>query len=232
MCPERVCAPPELAQVAEQVFGERVGLAERFAWHLSTTGVERGLLGPRETERIWDRHLLNCALVHRLVPAGCDVVDVGSGAGLPGIALAIARPDLSVRLVEPLIRRTTWLDEVVSALGLTTVAVDRGRAEDVARASADVVTARAVAGLPQLAAWCLPLLRRTGVLLAMKGESAREELMRSVGDLESLGGVAWDVCDIAAPGVSRTYVVRVAVGDGRGMRSVRSGGGSPEASAR
>ena len=148
-------------------------LARRFVVHLATSGVERGLIGPREVPRLWNRHVLNCAVLGELVPQGVRVVDVGSGAGLPGIALAIARPDLQVVLVEPLERRTTWLDEVVADLGLG-VRVLRARAEEVAGTErAAVVTARAVAPLDKLARWTLPLVQPGGELLAIKGRSAR-----------------------------------------------------------
>jgi 16S rRNA (guanine527-N7)-methyltransferase len=180
-------APP----VAAAVFGERLDLARRFAQHLVTSGVDRGLIGPRETSRIWDRHLLNCAVVAELVPDGARLVDVGSGAGLPGIPLLLARPDLRVVLVEPLARRVQWLDEVVADLGLQ-VEVEHGRAEE-ARVrrrweGADVVTARAVAPLARLAEWSLPLLRPGGVLLAVKGASAPDEVARDTAAVRRLGG--------------------------------------------
>lgn len=175
----------------DTVFGPGAALAERFTTHLATSGVERGLIGPRELPRLWTRHVLNCAVLGELVPAGVGVIDVGSGAGLPGIALAIARPDLTVTLVEPLERRTTWLSEVVQDLGLD-VRVVRARAEEVAGSErAQVVTARAVAPLEKLARWTLPLVRPGGVVLAIKGRSAGEELagarpaLRRTGVVES-----------------------------------------------
>lgn len=177
--------------VAERVFGDRLPLARRYAEHLVTTGVERGLIGPREAPRIWDRHVLNCAVVAELVPDGARLVDVGSGAGLPGIPLALARPDLQVALVEPLARRVDWLVEVVADLGLD-VRVDRGRVEETAVRrrweGADVVTARAVAPLHRLAGWALPLLRTGGRLLAVKGASAPEEIARDAAAVRKLGG--------------------------------------------
>jgi 16S rRNA (guanine527-N7)-methyltransferase len=173
------------------VFGERLPLARRFAEHLATSGVERGLIGPREAPRVWQRHVLNCAVVADLLPDGARVVDVGSGAGLPGIPLALARPDARIVLVEPLARRVDWLLEVIADLGVA-VEVERGRAEDdVVRRrweGADVVTARAVAPLARLAAWCLPLLRTGGQLLAIKGESAEEEVERDTSAVRELGG--------------------------------------------
>src|SRR5205085_5221194 len=138
--------------------GDRVDLARAFAAHLADTGVSRGLLGPREVPRLWSRHVLNCAAVAPLVPAGAQLVDVGSGAGLPGVVLALARPDLHVTLVEPLLRRVTWLEEVTKDLDLGNVTVVRARAEDLPKEWADVATARAVAPLVKLSAWCLPLV--------------------------------------------------------------------------
>jgi 16S rRNA (guanine527-N7)-methyltransferase len=176
---------------ADPVFGARSATARRFAEHLVTSGVERGLLGPREAPRVWDRHVLNCAVVAELVPDGARVVDVGSGAGLPGIPLAIARPDLRIVLVEPLARRVDWLREVIADLDLA-VEVERGRAEDAAVRrrweGADVVTARAVAPLARLAGWSLPLLCRGGRLLAVKGASAPDEVERDAAAVHKLGG--------------------------------------------
>ena len=172
-------------------FGDRLSLARRYAEHLATTGVERGLIGPREVPRIWERHVLNCAVVAELVPDGARLVDVGSGAGLPGIPLALARPDARIVLVEPLARRVDWLREVIVDLGVA-VEVQRGRAEDdVVRRrweGADVVTARAVAPLARLVGWCLPLLRPGGQLLAMKGASVVDEVERDAAAVRRLGG--------------------------------------------
>jgi 16S rRNA (guanine527-N7)-methyltransferase len=177
--------------VADRLFGERLPLARRYAEHLVTSGVERGLIGPREAPRIWERHVLNCAVVAELVPEGARLVDVGSGAGLPGIPLALARPDLQIALVEPLARRVEWLDEVVTDLGLAIV-VDRGRVEETAVRrrweGADVVTARAVAPLARLAGWALPLLRTGGSLLAVKGATASTEIARDRAAVRKLGG--------------------------------------------
>jgi 16S rRNA (guanine527-N7)-methyltransferase len=165
---------------ARAVFGPAVDAAAEYARLLATEGSVRGLIGPREVPRLWDRHLLNSAAIAALIPSGARVVDVGSGAGLPGIPLALARPDLSVTLLEPLARRVAFLTECVERLGLERVTVVRGRAEEdpVRRelGGADAVTARAVAPLDKLAGWCLPLLRPGGVLLAVKGSTAAEEL--------------------------------------------------------
>jgi 16S rRNA (guanine527-N7)-methyltransferase len=183
--------PGPLRAAASALFGDRLPLAERYAAVLTTAGVVRGLIGPREAPRIWDRHLLNCAVVAELIPSGASVVDVGSGAGLPGIALAVARPDLSVVLVEPLARRIAFLTEVVPALGLDgSVTVVRGRAEEVrdSLSPADVVTARAVAPLDRLAGWCLPLAAPGGRLLALKGVSAADEVAEHRSAIGRLGG--------------------------------------------
>ena len=178
--------------MAARVFGGRLALACDFARLLVTDGVVRGLIGPREAPRIWERHLINCAVMSEIIPIGASVVDVGSGAGLPGIVLAVARPDLSITLVEPLARRTAFLSEAVTTLGLeATVRVVRGRAEDVVDgppAGADVVTARAVAALDRLAGWCLPLAHTGGRLLALKGASAADEVAEHRSAIAALGG--------------------------------------------
>ncbi|MQY05283.1 Ribosomal RNA small subunit methyltransferase G [Actinomadura sp. RB68] len=163
--------------IASEVFGDALPVAERYAEFLAGPGVERGLIGPREVDRLWERHLINCAVVAEAIPADARVVDIGSGAGLPGLVLAIVRPDLKITLLEPLLRRTTFLTEAVGLLELGNVEVRRGRAEDAAAdLSVDVATARAVAPLERLAGWALPLLRPGGELLALKGERAATEL--------------------------------------------------------
>jgi 16S rRNA (guanine527-N7)-methyltransferase len=179
--------PAGLAASAATVFGDRLPLAVRYASLLATDGVERGLIGPREAPRLWERHLINCAVIGELIPPGCAVIDVGSGAGLPGLALAIARPDLHVTLVEPLLRRSVFLTEAVSSLGLSTVEVVRARAEDLTL-SAPVVTARAVAPLDRLVRWCMPLVAPGGRLLAMKGSSAESEVLEHGAALRRAGG--------------------------------------------
>jgi 16S rRNA (guanine527-N7)-methyltransferase len=183
--------PGPLRAAAEALFGDRLALASSYADLLATDGVVRGLIGPREAPRIWDRHLLNCAAMAELIPSGASVVDVGSGAGLPGIVLAVARPDLSVVLVEPLARRIAFLAEVVPALGLDrSVTVIRGRAEELGETltPADVVTARAVAPLDRLVGWCLPLAALGGRLLALKGASAADEVAEHRDAIGRLGG--------------------------------------------
>jgi len=171
---------PAVPAEAGSVFGPAVDAAAEYARLLATEGTVRGMIGPREVPRLWERHLLNSAAIASLVPVGSRVVDVGSGAGLPGIPLALARPDLTVTLLEPLARRVAFLTECVRRLGLERVTVVRGRAEEgpIRRqlGGADVVTARAVAPLDKLAGWCLPLLRPGGLLLAMKGSTAAAEL--------------------------------------------------------
>ena len=158
-----------------------------YAQLLGTEGVVRGLIGPREVPRLWDRHLLNCAVVERVVDSNARVADVGSGAGLPGLVLAIVRPDLTVTLIEPLLRRTTFLAEAVEQLGLSNVEVVRSRAEEFRDGAFDVVTSRAVAPLGKLAAWCLPLCRPGGRMVAMKGSAAGDELAAAERALDRLG---------------------------------------------
>lgn len=180
---------PELVPVAHRLFGDRLDEARQFAAMLAGDGVERGLIGPREVDRLWERHLVNCALLADAIPAGTHTVaDVGSGAGLPGIVLALCRPDLRITLVETMQRRVTWLEEVADVLGLA-VEVVRARAEDLhGRRTFDVVTARAVAALDKLARWTLPLVAEDGVLLAMKGSSAPQEIEKATKVLRRLGG--------------------------------------------
>ncbi|WFF02148.1 16S rRNA (guanine(527)-N(7))-methyltransferase RsmG [Micromonospora sp. WMMD964] len=194
--PSDAALPPGLAPAALTLFGDRLDLAAAYAELLATDGVVRGLIGPREAPRIWDRHLLNCAAVAERIPSGATVLDVGSGAGLPGLVLAIARPDLTVTLIEPLARRTSFLIEVVERLGLAkSVRVFRGRADEAATGSSgrdpisgDVVTARAVAPLDRLAGWSLPLAVRGGRLLALKGSSAAAEIEEHAEVVTRLGG--------------------------------------------
>ncbi len=171
---------------AAGVFASRLPIAEQYADLLATDGVVRGLIGPREVPRLWDRHIMNSAVVLPRLPQGVTVADVGTGAGLPGLVWAIARPDLRVTLIEPLLRRTTFLDEAVLTLGLDNVTVVRARAEDVSE-TYDVVTARAVAPLDKLGRWCLPLVRQGGVLLALKGRTAKDEVKTATPTLRRLG---------------------------------------------
>ncbi len=175
-----------------EVFKDRLLLAEKYHDLLATDGSTRGFIGPREVPRLWERHLINCAVIGDVMDEGATVVDVGSGAGLPGIPLAIARPDLRITLIEPLLKRSVFLQEVVDKLALDNVTVIRGRAEEgpikKAVAGADIVTSRAVAPLGKLAKWSLPLVRRGGEMIAMKGESVHEELARDASDIKKAGG--------------------------------------------
>ena len=175
-----------------EVFKDRLLLAEKYHDLLATDGSTRGFIGPREVPRLWERHLINCAVIGDVMDEGATVVDVGSGAGLPGIPLAIARPDLRITLIEPLLKRSVFLQEVVDKLALDNVTVIRGLAEEgpikKAVAGADIVTSRAVAPLGKLAKWSLPLVRRGGEMIAMKGESVHEELARDAADIKKAGG--------------------------------------------
>ena len=216
-------APPRPAG-AEAVFGDRVELAQRYAEWLADAGLVRGLMGPRERPRLWDRHILNCAAAASELEEGASVVDIGSGAGLPGIPLALARPDLRIILVEPLLRRATFLQEVAEDLGID-VRVVRGRAEDKAIrdevGGADVVTSRAVAPLAKLAGWSAPLLREGGRMVALKGSSATEEVERDRGAVTRLGLSAPEVVTVSAPDAEETHLViatRTAVLRGGGKK--------------
>ncbi|WP_369257397.1 16S rRNA (guanine(527)-N(7))-methyltransferase RsmG [Geodermatophilus amargosae] len=185
-----VPSAPPAPEVAASVFGDGLPGAERYVARLASDGVTRGLIGPREVPRLWERHVLNSAAVAEAVPEGARVVDVGSGAGLPGIPLALARPDLRMTLVEPMARRVEFLEEVVGELGAAWRVV-RGRAEERSVVTAvgpvDVVTARAVAALPRLVGWCRGLLRPGAQLVALVGARALEELPALVPDLEAAG---------------------------------------------
>ncbi|WP_413808422.1 16S rRNA (guanine(527)-N(7))-methyltransferase RsmG [Streptomyces sp. OE57] len=208
-------APPE----ARDVFGDRFPEAVRYGELLADVGVTRGLIGPREVPRLWERHLLNCAVLSEVVPEGVTVCDVGSGAGLPGIPLALTRPDLRITLLEPLLRRTNFLREVVELLGLEHVTVVRGRAEEVLGklTPMHVVTARAVAPLDRLAGWGVPLLRPYGQMLLLKGDTAEEELKQARAALGKLGVVGTSVLHVGEGVVDPpSTVVRVEVGESPG----------------
>jgi 16S rRNA (guanine527-N7)-methyltransferase len=213
---------PSAEAIAE--FGDSLAKARRYVELLATEGVTRGLIGPRETLRLWDRHLLNCALVAELAPDEGELVDIGSGAGLPGIVLAMLRPRLRVVLLEPLLRRSVFLEECVRALDLPNATVVRARAEEKAasRISADVATARAVAPLERLVGWAAPLLRPGGQLLAIKGQSAAAELEAAEPVLSRLGVRSAEVLE-AGHGrvVATTTIVRVVMGGHR--REERAG---------
>lgn len=185
------------AAAAREVFGERLPLAQRYVEHLASSGIERGLIGPREVPRLWSRHVLNCAVLQELIEDEARVVDIGSGAGLPGLCLAIARPDLDITLVEPLERRVIWLGEVVEDLGLENVTVLRARGEQVAgEIEADVVTARAVSALVGLLDITLPILKGRGQLLALKGRSAAEEVTKAQKKLNRYGARSTEIVTV------------------------------------
>ncbi|TKA11482.1 16S rRNA (guanine(527)-N(7))-methyltransferase RsmG [Actinacidiphila oryziradicis] len=210
--------PPAPGQALE-VFGDRYADAVRYGELLADAGVRRGLIGPREVPRLWERHLLNCAVLSEVIPQDVTVCDVGSGAGLPGIPLALTRPDLRITLLEPLLRRTTFLEEVVKLLGLSNVTVLRGRAEEMVGTMqpVDVVTARAVAPLDRLAGWGVPLLRPHGEMSVLKGDTAEEEVLAARAALARLGVVETTVVHVGEGVVDPlATVVRVLVGESPG----------------
>ena len=205
-------APPA---VAAQVFGPVLPRALEFASLLATDGVERGLIGPREVPRLWERHLLNCAVVAELLPDGADVVDVGSGAGLPGIVLALLRPETPIILLEPMLRRTVFLEECVARLNLPRVTVRRGRAEDLAgQIQADVAISRAVAPLDRLIPLSAGVIRPGGTILAIKGRDAAAELDQAGPVLRGLAVRSADVVQ-AGQGIVEppATVVRILTGE-------------------
>ena len=213
--------PPPAPDSAQGVFGEALPRAVEYAELLAGEATLRGLIGPREVPRLWERHLLNCAVVTELIAPGSTVCDIGSGAGLPGIVLAIRRPDIRVNLLEPLLRRSTFLQSVVLKMELSNVVVHRGRAEDVAGTTGfemgfDVVVSRAVAPMERLARWSLPLTRPGGQMLAMKGSAAADEVAHAAGAIKRAGGT-----DVSIHSVGEAYldppvtVVRVLKGRAR-----------------
>ncbi len=203
---------------AVAVFGPALGCAREYAAVLATRGVEWGVIGPREVPRLWDRHLLNCAAIAELIPdtAG-TLADIGSGAGLPGLVIAMLRPKLRVALVEPLERRVKFLNECVGQLGVGNVTIVRSRAEDLAgKLAADVVTARAVAPLNRLVPLAAGLVRAGGMVLAIKGRGAEEELALSRAALRRAGARGAEVLRVGHGKVSpATTVVRFWLGEGR-----------------
>jgi 16S rRNA (guanine527-N7)-methyltransferase len=222
--------PPD---IAEAIFGSRVELAQRYAELLADTGVDWGLLGPHEVDRIWERHLLNCGAVAELLHPGERIADIGSGAGLPGLALAIAEPELDVVLIESLLRRSEFLRMAVTELGLD-VEVLRGRAEDAAvRESAggrDAVVSRAVAPLDKVTRWSMALLRPDGRMLAIKGERATDELREHRRVMTALGAADARVVECGVKHLSPPTTVVVArrgkpapIRDARRRRSNREG---------
>ena len=202
-----------IPESASDLFGANLPRADAYAGMLATTGVERGLIGPREAPRLWDRHLLNCAVLAPLFTPAASVLDVGSGAGLPGIPVALARPDLSVTLIEPLLRRVNFLHEVVQSLRLPNVKVVRARAEElVDHESADYVISRAVAPLDRLVRWCAPLVRRGGEFIAIKGASAEQELKTAEQVLAKVGARNVRIVDVGTVEVNPpTRIVQIVV---------------------
>lgn len=201
-------APPHAAAA---VFGAALPAAERYVEWLATAGVERGLLGPREVPRIWQRHVLNSAAVAAAFAADATVVDIGSGAGLPGIPLALARPDLAVTLLEPLQRRVAFLDEVVADLGVSIV-VQRGRVEELPARTVPGLVARAVAPLERLATLAVPALAPGGMLVALKGRSAEEEVEQAQPVLRRLAVASCRVVEFPVPEDAPTRAVVVVAG--------------------
>lgn len=210
--------PPE----ARLIFGERLHVVEYYVDALASRGLEKGLIGPREVQRLWSRHILNCAPVAELIPRDQDVIDIGSGAGLPGLVLAIARPDLSVLLLESMQRRVSWLSDLAVECDLSNVLVVRERAESYHGPKVGYVTARAVAGLDRLTAWAASLLRPGGQLLAIKGGQAEGELRSAWQEMTRFGAEHAEIVAAGSPLVDPpTTVVRVTC---RGVPSPRTRG--------
>ncbi|MFD0925395.1 16S rRNA (guanine(527)-N(7))-methyltransferase RsmG [Williamsia deligens] len=212
----------EIADAAAAVFGDRLGRARVYRDLLADAGVTRGLIGPREVDRLWERHILNCAVVARALPDDVRVVDIGSGAGLPGLAIALAGPSLTVTLVEPLERRHAFLSEAIATLGVD-VELVRGRAEEKAVRSAigdaDVVTSRAVAPLDRLARWSAPLIVPGGEMVAIKGASAEDEVTTHRAAVGKVGLTALSVETVGADILSvPTTIVRARRAESAGSR--------------
>ena len=175
-----------MTDVAQSLYRNQYASISKYVDILASTGIEWGVIGPREVDRLWERHVLNGAALADLLPQGSTVVDVGSGAGIPGIPLAVLRPDLRVTLLEPLLRRFNFLTQAVENLGITNAKVVRGRAEE-HLGRYEAVTARALAPLGRLVEWCDPLRQRGGIILALKGRSASDELAAAAPVLSRLG---------------------------------------------
>jgi 16S rRNA (guanine527-N7)-methyltransferase len=206
---------PMPSHIAREVYGAQFPLINRYVDILGSTGVEWGLLGPREADRLWERHILNSAALSGLITQDGKVADVGSGAGLPGIPLAILRPDIRMTLIEPLLRRSTFLTETVDTLGIADrVEVVRSRAEDHHRRY-DVVVSRALAPLDRLIGWCNPLRAPGGVILALKGSSAADEVVAATRQLEAAQLQAEVLKTSAHPDVEPATVVRLSPGPQR-----------------
>lgn len=229
--------PPVAPPAAVEVFADRLPLAERFVALLATTGIAHGLIGPREGPRLWSRHMLNCAVIGEVIPSGPSgqaVIDVGSGAGLPGLVLAIARPDLHVHLVEPLARRTAWLEDTVGDLALTNVTVHTARAESLwGLIEAPWVTARAVTQIVRLAEWTLPLLSVPGEVLALKGSRGPAELAAAESALRRLGVTRTAAVELGAGVIDEAAtVLRLSVDRPIDLRRFRAKGQTSAGSAR
>jgi 16S rRNA (guanine527-N7)-methyltransferase len=205
----------EHAEEATDELRDFFGLAwapmEHFAEMLVAEGELRGLIGPREVPRLWSRHLVNSAAISPFVPSDADVADIGSGAGFPGVVLAIMRPDTTVHLIEPMERRVAWLSDVAEEVGLDNVTIHHARAEEIhGRQTFDVVTARAVASLDKLARWAMPLVRPGGALVALKGRRAEEEVGEAKHVLRKLGATSTRVDTVTGlPLDTSATVVRV-----------------------
>lgn len=194
-----VSDPPEMAR---RVFGARLELAAAYVELLVTTGIDHGLVGPREAPRMWERHVVNCALAAPAFQPDAEVADLGTGAGLPGLVLAIARPDLRLHLIEPLHRRIVWLERTVELLALENVVLLEGRAEVYAgRLAVRHTTARAVARLDALSRWSAPLLAPGGSLVALKGSGAAAELAADWPAMRRAGARAARVCGYGESGL-------------------------------
>lgn len=215
---------------------DRLEALQRYAELLATDGVVRGLIGPREVPRLWDRHIANSGVLGDVLPQGASVCDIGSGAGLPGMVVGIARPDLQVTLVEPLLRRTTFLDEVVAELALENVEVVRGRADSLHGVRTfDVVTSRAVAPLDRLLEWSMPLVAPTGRLVALKGSSIHDEIETARPVLEKYRCAEPEVVVLGEGAVeSPTQAVRLAWADPGSLPThlIRKAGGSGKKKSR
>lgn len=199
----------QLPDIAKEIFGDRLELAVAYHDSLATTAAERGFIGPKEVERLWERHILNCAVVGEAFTPDLKVADIGSGAGLPGIPLAIARPDLQITLIEPLLKRSVYLGEVKEALNLDNVTVVRGRAEEQKKGQFDAVTSRAVAPLGKLAGWSLPLVKHGGQMVALKGASVSEELERDRKEVTKAGGGDVEIFTVGAALAEPTTLIRI-----------------------
>lgn len=194
--------------VAKEIFGDRIDKARAYAAALARDSDTLGLLGPRELEILWSRHVLNSAVVAELIPDGVTVADVGSGAGLPGIPMAIAQPNAHFTLIEPMERRSDWLKEQVEALQLTNVEVLRARAEEVGSVY-DIVTARAVSNLSKLLRMTVDLIREGGQLLALKGSKAADEIAEAQKMSKKLKLAGFDLLTVGAEKLAEpTTVVR------------------------